>query len=175
MGKANQNFVQFWCEAEQTGPARLSWMLRKKKRENSSNELSERTEVENNILIELWFERTKMKLCDIHKLYMLNINLPMIYSAGIFQNSGLSYTRLRHLTHWTLTLTINTLDSEPQTLLDIETQNLTYWTKLRLTILRLMELWQARLWLDYDTQISEMNTRHPTLTFWTPRHWTLTH
>ena len=23
-GKANQNFVQFWCEAEQTGPARLS-------------------------------------------------------------------------------------------------------------------------------------------------------
>ena len=24
MGKANQNFVKFWCEAEQTGPARLS-------------------------------------------------------------------------------------------------------------------------------------------------------
>ena len=23
-GKANQNFVQFWCETEQTSPARLS-------------------------------------------------------------------------------------------------------------------------------------------------------
>ena len=34
MGKANQNFVKFWCEAEQTGPARLSWMLWKKKEEN---------------------------------------------------------------------------------------------------------------------------------------------
>ena len=34
MGKANQNFVKFWCEAGQTGPARLSWMLWKKKEEN---------------------------------------------------------------------------------------------------------------------------------------------
>ena len=32
MGKANQNFVQFWCEAEQTGPARVSYLLRKKRR-----------------------------------------------------------------------------------------------------------------------------------------------
>ena len=24
VGKANQNFVQFWCEVEQTGPTRLS-------------------------------------------------------------------------------------------------------------------------------------------------------
>ena len=32
MGKANQNFVQFWCEAEQTGPARVSYLLGKKRR-----------------------------------------------------------------------------------------------------------------------------------------------
>ena len=34
MGKANQNFVQFWCEAEQTSSAKVSWMLGKRKEED---------------------------------------------------------------------------------------------------------------------------------------------
>ena len=34
MGKANQNFVQFWCEAEQTSSAKVSWMLWKRKEED---------------------------------------------------------------------------------------------------------------------------------------------
>ena len=58
MGKANQNFVQFWCEAEQTGPARVSNLLWKKKEENSLGELSERTEVQLSILKNLLLERT---------------------------------------------------------------------------------------------------------------------
>ena len=30
VGKANQNLIQFWCKAEQTGPAKVSLMLWKK-------------------------------------------------------------------------------------------------------------------------------------------------
>ena len=44
VGKANQNFVKFWCEAKQTGFARLSWEALEKKEEISFRELSERTE-----------------------------------------------------------------------------------------------------------------------------------
>ena len=65
MGKANQNFVKPWCEAEQTSSARLSRMLRKKKRKTSLDELSWRTEAHWSFLKKLLFKRTEMKIMSI--------------------------------------------------------------------------------------------------------------
>ena len=56
VGKANQNFVKFWCEAKQTGFARLSWDALEEKRRKTPlvSPQRELTDIELNFSSRKW-------------------------------------------------------------------------------------------------------------------------